>query len=74
MAASAAMQAVDAGSHPPHSVPYAVKRVELAVWAHLDDLLKPVGTTALQYTALTVLGRHDGLSAAKLARRSFVTA
>jgi DNA-binding MarR family transcriptional regulator len=53
---------------------YAVKRVELAVRAHLDDLLKSSGVTALQYTALTVLERHDGLPAAQLARDSFVTA
>jgi DNA-binding MarR family transcriptional regulator len=36
--------------------------------------VKPSGITALQYTALTVLERHDGLSAAQLARDSFVTA
>ena len=42
--------------------------------AHLDELLKPSGITALQYTALTVLEQHDGLPAAQLARRSFVTA
>ena len=53
---------------------YSVKRLELAVRAHLDELLKPSGITALQYTALTVLDQHDGLPAARLARRSFVTA
>ncbi|WP_217247380.1 MarR family winged helix-turn-helix transcriptional regulator [Streptomyces sp. AC602_WCS936] len=37
-------------------------------------MLKPAGVTALQYTALTVLERHDGISAAQLARDSFVTA
>ena len=42
--------------------------------AHLDELLKASGITALQYTALTVLEQHDGLPAAQLARRSFVTA
>ena len=41
---------------------------------HLDELLKPSGITAGQYTALTVLEQHDGLPAAQLARRSFVTA
>jgi DNA-binding MarR family transcriptional regulator len=56
------------------SLLYSLKRVELAVRAHLDDLLKPSGITALQYTALTVLERHDGLPAAQLARDSFVTA
>ncbi len=52
---------------------YAVKQVELAVRAHLDDVLRPAGITALQYTALTVLDRRDGLTSAELARNSFVT-
>lgn len=56
------------------SLLYLVKRTELAVRARLDELLKPAGVTALQYTALTVLERHDGISAAQLARDSFVTA
>ncbi|NNN32631.1 MarR family transcriptional regulator [Streptomyces sp. S3(2020)] len=56
------------------SLLYMVKQVELVVRSHLDDLVKPSGITALQYTALTVLERHDGLSAAQLARDSFVTA
>ncbi|MFD4256924.1 MarR family winged helix-turn-helix transcriptional regulator [Streptomyces sp. NPDC058534] len=56
------------------SLLYLVKRTELAVRARLEELLKPVGITALQYTALTVLERHDGISAAQLARDSFVTA
>jgi DNA-binding MarR family transcriptional regulator len=56
------------------SLLYAVKQVELAVRAHLDELLRPSGITALQYTALTVLRRRDGLSSAQLARNSFVTA
>jgi DNA-binding MarR family transcriptional regulator len=66
----------DESTHPRHhtSLLYAVKRVELVVRAHLDELLKPSGITALQYTALTVLERHDGVSAAQLARDSFVTA
>ncbi|MCQ9130934.1 MULTISPECIES: MarR family transcriptional regulator [Streptomyces] len=51
-----------------------VKQVELVVRSHLDELVRPSGITALQYTALTVLERHDGLSAAQLARDSFVTA
>jgi hypothetical protein len=29
---------------------YLVKQVELAVRSHLDDLLRPAGLTALQYT------------------------
>ncbi|MFJ4776447.1 MarR family winged helix-turn-helix transcriptional regulator [Streptomyces sp. NPDC088762] len=56
------------------SLLYLLKRTELAVRARLEELLKPTGITALQYTALTVLERHDGISAAQLARDSFVTA
>ncbi len=56
------------------SLLYAIKQVELVVRAHLDELLKPAGVTALQYTALTVLQRRDGQSSsAELARNSFVT-
>ncbi|MFI1479690.1 MarR family winged helix-turn-helix transcriptional regulator [Streptomyces sp. NPDC020747] len=58
----------------PPSLLYMVKQVELVVRSRLDELLKPTGVTALQYTSLTVLERHDGLSAAQLARDSFVTA
>jgi len=53
---------------------YLVKRVEQAIRARLDDLFRPAGLTALQYTALTVLERHDNMSSAQLARNSFVTA
>ena len=56
------------------SLLYMVKQLELVVRSRLDDIVKPAGITALQYTALTVLERHDGLSAAQLARDSFVTA
>lgn len=56
------------------SLLYAIKQVELAVRSHLDDLLRPAGLTTTQYTALTVLERRDGMSAAQLARNSFVTA
>ena len=53
---------------------YLVKQVELATRARLDEIVRPAGLTALQYTALTVLERHDDMSSAQLARRSFVTA
>src|SRR5579875_1905262 len=68
-AAVAAAAADRAGSDP--MLLYLVKR---AVRSHLDNLLRPAGLTALQYTALTVLERHSDLSAAQLARHSFVTA
>ncbi|WP_240809999.1 MarR family winged helix-turn-helix transcriptional regulator [Actinomadura sp. WMMA1423] len=56
------------------SLLYMVKRLELAVRSGLDEIVRPAGITAWQYTALTVLERHDGLSTAQLARDSFVTA
>ncbi len=62
------------GTKAPPSLLYMVKQVELIVRSHLDELVRPAGITALQYTSLTVLERHDGLSAAQLARDSFVTA
>lgn len=62
------------GTKAPPNLLYMVKQVELVVRSHLDELVKPAGITALQYTSLTVLERHDGLSAAQLARDSFVTA
>lgn len=63
----------DHGEAPKPTLLYAVKQVELAARAHLDDLLKPGNLTALQYTALTVLARREHLTAAELARHSFVT-
>ena len=63
----------DSAEQAPPSLLYAVKQVELAVRSHLDDLLRPAGITALQYTALTVLQRGHDVTAAQLARNSFVT-
>jgi DNA-binding MarR family transcriptional regulator len=51
-----------------------MKQVELATRARLDEIFRPIGMTALQYMALTVLERRSGLSAAQLARNSLVTA
>jgi DNA-binding MarR family transcriptional regulator len=53
---------------------YMVKQVELACRAQIDEIVRPVGLTASQYTALTVLERHADMSSAQLARYSFVTA
>src|SRR5215467_411020 len=63
-----------ASARPEPLLLYLVKQVELAARARLDDIVRPVGLTALQYTALTVLERHDNMSSAQLARHSFVTA
>jgi DNA-binding MarR family transcriptional regulator len=58
---------------PRSTLLYLMKQVELAVRSELDDLTRPAGLTALQYTALTVLERHPDLTAAHLARHSVVT-
>lgn len=55
------------------SLLYAVKQVELAVRAHLDQVVRVAGLTSSTYTALTVLDRRTGLTTAELARNSFVT-
>jgi DNA-binding MarR family transcriptional regulator len=51
-----------------------VKRLELALRAEMDRLVRRFGVTTLQYTALSVLNLNPGLSSAQLARRSFVSA
>ena len=61
-------------SEPAPLLLYVLKRVELAIRARLDEIVRPAGLTAAQYTALTVLERHDDMSSAQLARHSFVTA
>ena len=58
--------------HTP-SLLYAVKQVELAVRARLDELLRPTGITVPQWTALTVLARREGQTSAELARNAFVS-
>jgi DNA-binding MarR family transcriptional regulator len=52
---------------------YLIKQLELAVRAQLDEVLRPMAITPLQYTALTVLERRSDLSTAELARNAFVT-
>jgi DNA-binding MarR family transcriptional regulator len=67
-------RAPSAGRRAEPTLLYLMKQVERAVRSNLDDLFRPIGLTALQYTALTVLERHPNLSSAQLARNSFVTA
>jgi DNA-binding MarR family transcriptional regulator len=55
------------------SLLYSVKQVELAVRAHLDEVVRDAGLTTSTYTALTVLERRTGLTTAELARNAFVT-
>ncbi len=62
-------------AHPalPPRTTYLVKQLELAIRAEMDAIASESGVTALQYTALSVLARHPGLSAAQMAQRSFVS-
>jgi DNA-binding MarR family transcriptional regulator len=53
---------------------YLLKQVELAVRQALDEVVATADLTTLQYTALTVLERHPGITSAELARNSFVRA
>ena len=39
----------------------------------MDTITGEFGVTSLQYTALSVLARHPGLSAAQMSKRSFVS-
>jgi len=57
---------------PPRTT-YLVKQLELAIRAGMDAIIGDFGVTALQYTALSVLARQPGLSAAQMAHRSFVS-
>jgi DNA-binding MarR family transcriptional regulator len=53
--------------------PYLIKELERALRARIDDLVASLGLTAVQYTALSVLSGHRGMTSAQLARRSFVS-
>jgi DNA-binding MarR family transcriptional regulator len=65
--------AEDAHSALPPRTTYLIKQLELAIRAAMDATVGEFGVTALQYTALSVLARHPGLSAAQMANRSFVS-
>jgi DNA-binding MarR family transcriptional regulator len=60
-------------SRPAPRAPYLVKELERALRLRIDELVEPLGLTAVQYTALSVLSRHPGMTSAQLARRSFVS-
>jgi len=58
----------------PASLLYLVKHLELAVTAEMERVTSIAGLTPVQYTALTALERHPGITSAQLARNSFVRA
>ena len=60
------------GSYPRAT--YLIKELERAVRLRIEAIVEPLGLTAVQYTALSVLATHPGMSSAQLARRSFVSA
>lgn len=64
----------DAALRSTTRITYLVKQLERAIRADMDQVTSTLGLTTLQYTALTVLQRHPGMSGAQLSRRSFVSA
>jgi DNA-binding MarR family transcriptional regulator len=60
------------GDERHSTVLYLIKQVELAIRAQIDEVVGGHGLTALQYTSLTVLARHPGMTSTQLARNSFV--
>jgi len=54
-------------------VGYVLKRVQQALRAAMDEVLRRRGLTTAQYAALSALEEAPGLSGAELARRCFVT-
>ena len=56
------------------SLLYLIKRLEMAVRKRLTSVLDEYGLTLAQYTALTSLDRQPDMTAASLARHSFVAA
>ncbi|TFV51738.1 MarR family transcriptional regulator [Blastococcus sp. TF02A_35] len=55
------------------SVGYAMKEAASALRSAMDDALRPLDLSVSQYSSLEVLGQRPGISAAELARRTFVT-
>lgn len=55
------------------SIGYAVKEAAAALRGAMDEALRPLDLSVPQYSSLEVLGQQPGLSAAQLARRTFVT-
>jgi DNA-binding MarR family transcriptional regulator len=56
------------------SLLYLIKDLELIVRSQLEQVTSLAKLTVIQYTALTALERHPGISSAHLARNSFVRA
>ena len=55
------------------STGYALKEAAAALRGAMDAALRPLDLSVPQYSSLEVLGQQPGISAAELARRTFVT-
>ncbi len=66
------MEARGASSDEPR-LTYLVKQLQEALLDQLDGITQPFGLTPRQYTTLSVLARHRGMSSAALGRLTFVT-
>ena len=55
------------------SVGYALKVAASALRGSMEDALRPLDLSVQQYSTLEVLGQRPGISAAELARSTFVT-
>lgn len=53
---------------------YLIKQLDLALRPRLFEACAGAGLTIAQYTAMTVLARHPGITSSELARRLFVRA
>ena len=53
---------------------YLLNQASLAVRSHLEAALRDLQMTGIQYTILSTIKEHEGISSAELSRRFFVTA
>lgn len=52
---------------------YLLNQTTLAVRSRLEQALRGLSLTGIQYTVLSIVGSRDGISSAELSRRFFVT-
>ena len=69
----AATIAAEDATVAPQRLTYLVKQLQEAMRARLEEITQQSGLTPKQYTALSVLAKHPGISSAQLARLTFVT-
>lgn len=53
---------------------YLLNQANMAVRSQLEAALRDLQMTGIQYTILSIIDRHAGISSAELSRRFFVTA